>query len=426
MKRVEKHFIKTKHQWFEYCASITSCSKRLFNLVQFTQRQGFLYGHGTQVQGKIDKMFQSHECYKAMPSKVSQLVLKQNVDGWREFFAALKSYAKDPAKFTGRPRPPGYIKRFNLVKFNTQAISKRNFNKGIIALSMSPIRIPVKAGITLENLCEVRIVPKVGFFVVEVVYEEDTSNFFGSLTQLAASIDIGLDNLATVVFNDGKTQPIIINGKPLKSANQFYNKQVGKFKSLLPQGVYTSSRIENIVKNRNCFIDSYLHQSSRMLVNEMVANGVTHVAIGKNEQWKSKINLGKQTNQKFVQVPHARFIKMLTYKLEAVGIKVTVGEESYTSKTSFLDWDTIPTYTPNKNKKHTFSGKRVTRSWYVSKDGFKIHADVNGAFNIGRKVIPTAFECLNSIVQRDRGCLVVHPRRLTPIFRRDCAQPGVA
>jgi transposase len=101
-----------------------------------------------------------------------------------------------------------------------------------------------------------------------------------------------------------------------------------------------------------------------------------------------------------------------------------VGEESYTSKSSFLDWDNIPTYTPNT--KHKFSGRRVQRAWYVSKNGTLIHADVNGAFNIGRKVIPSAFDCLKSIVLRNMGCLVVHPRRMTPIFRRVHAEFGVA
>ncbi len=166
--------------------------------------------------------------------------------------------------------------------------------------------------------------------------------------------------------------------------------------------------------------------SSRLVVKELQAAGVTEVAIGKNDQWKTKIALGRRSNQKFVQIPHARFIAMLTYKLEAVGIKVTVGEEYYTSKASFLDWDSIPTYTPNSNERHAFSGKRVTRSWYVSKNGFKIGADINGAFNIGKKVIPTAFDSLKSIIQRDSGCLVVHPRRITPAFRHVHAQPGVA
>jgi IS605 OrfB family transposase len=428
MKRVEKHIIKSGHESFEYCDSITNSSRQLFNSAQFVQRQGFFYGHGTQSQAKLDKMFQQHEAYIAMPSKVSQLVLKQSADSWTAYEAALKAYAEAPSKFSGKPQPPGFAFMRNLVKFNTQAVGKRDFNKGLIVPSMSPIQLPVKNGMAFDDLCEVRIVPKTGCFVIEVVYEQpDFSDFLCSLNQhLAAAVDIGLDNLATIVFSDGKTQPIIVNGKPLKSANQFYNKQVARFKGFLPQCIHTSNRIENIIRNRNHFVDSYLHQSSRMLVNELLAAGVTEVAIGKSERWKTKINLGKRTNQKFVQVPHAKFVEMLTYKLEAVGIKVTVGEESYTSKASFLDWDNIPTYTPNSNERHTFSGKRVTRSWYVSSYGYRIGADVNGGYNIGRKVIPTAFEALNPIVQRDRGCLVVHPRRITPVFRRVHVQSGVA
>lgn len=425
MKRVEQHVIKKGHEWFDYCDQITNASRQLFNSAQYVQRQGFFYHHGTQSQAKLDKMFQQHEAYKAMPSKVAQLVLKQCADAWKSYYEAVEAYKVTPEKFTGLPKPPGYTEsKRNLVKFNAQAVGKREFNKGNIVPSQSPIRISVKPGIKFEDLCEVRIVSKVGCFVVEVVYEVCVHGE-PQQQELAASIDIGLDNLATIVFSDGR-QPIVINGKPLKSANQFYNKQVAKLKSLLAQGIFTSSKIENLIRNRNHFGYSYLHQCSRLVVNQLIADGVQEIAIGKNEQWKTFINLGKRNNQKFVQVPHARFISMLTYKLEAVGIKVTVGEESYTSKASFLDWDNIPTYTHSSNEKHTFSGRRVSRSWYVTKDGLKIHADVNGAFNIGRKVIPKAFDSLKSVVERDRGCLVVHPRRITPAFRHDHAQPGVA
>lgn len=285
---------------------------------------------------------------------------------------------------------------------------------------MSPIRIPVKPGLKFEDLCEVRIIPHTGCFVIEVVYEiPNNSQFFCSLNKsLNAAIDIGLDNLATIVFNDLAIQPIIVNGKPLKSANQFYNKQVAKFRGVLPNVQGKSRRIANIVRNRNNFVDSYLHQSTRIIVNEFLRLGVTHLSIGKNEQWKTHLNLGKRTNQNFTQIPHAKFIEMLTYKLERVGITVKVVEESYTSKSSAIDWDIIPTYQPNNKVKHVFSGRRVKRAWYVSKDGLKIHADVNAGYNIGRKSNPQGFDCLKSIL-RDRGCLVVHPRRITPLFKRE-------
>ncbi|HLP88322.1 MAG TPA: transposase [Nostocaceae cyanobacterium] len=425
MKQVEKHTIKKGHEWYEYCSQITATSRKLYNTAQYTQRQAFLYGWGTLTQAKLDSHFQKNKHYKALPAKVAQLVLKQNADAWCAYYEALKKYKLEPEKFTGQPKPPGYIEDENLVKYNHQAISKTAFKKGFISLSMSPIQIPVKPQLKFTDLCEVRIVPKTGCFVIEVVYEvEQKSYFFCSLNpQLNAAIDIGLDNLATIVFNDPAIQPIAVNGKPLKSVNQFYNKQVAKYRGLLKVG--KSRRIANIVRNRNNFVDSYLHQTTKMIVDELLLLGVTHVSIGKNEQWKTRLNLGKRTNQNFTQIPHARFIEMLTYKLEQVGITVEVNEESYTSKASFIDWDNIPTYNPNTKIKHTFSGKRVARAWYVSKDGVKIHADVNGAFNIGRKCNPQGFDCLQSIL-RDRGCVVVHPRRITPLFRRVHARNGVA
>jgi IS605 OrfB family transposase len=416
MKRVEKHVVKKSHQWFNYCDEITNISRKLFNTAQYTQRHSFFYGHSYLSQARLDKCFQQDENYGLLPAKVAQLVLQQCADTWTNYFKALEAYNEDPSKFTLEPNIPGYTKDRNLVKFNTQAVGKREFKKGRIVPSMSPIALPVKPGLRFEDLCEVRIVPKTGCFVIEIVYEEHsvTSHPSRPNLQVAAAIDIGLDNLATIVFNDPSIQPIAVNGKPLKSVNQYYNKQVAKYRGFLKVG--TSRRIQNIVRNRNNFVDSYLHQCTRMLCNEFVALGVTQVAIGKNDQWKTNINLGKKTNQKFVQIPHVKFIEILSYKLEQLGINVVVGEESYTSKASFLDWDIIPTYTPGQTEKPTFSGKRVKRSWYTASDGSLIHADVNGAFNIGRKVIPTSFDDLKSMLARDRGCLVVHPRRITPVF----------
>ncbi|MCC5600162.1 RNA-guided endonuclease InsQ/TnpB family protein [Nostoc favosum] len=427
MHQVEKHIIKEAHEWFDYCTEITTVSRKLYNTAQFTQRQAFFYGWSTQPLAKLDSLFKQNENYKAIPAKVAQLVLKQNADAWIAYYKALSAYKIDSSKFTGRPKPPNYIEDKNLVKFNHQAVGKREFKKGWIIPSMSPIRIPVKSGLKFEDLSELRIIPKTGCFVIEVVYQiPDHSQLCGSLNpQLNAAIDIGLDNLATIVFNDPSIQPIAVNGKPLKSVNQFYNKQLAKFRGFLLNGKGKSRRIANIVRNRNNFVDSYLHQSTKMIVDEFLRLGVTHVSIGKNEQWKTHLNLGKCTNQNFTQIPHAKFIEMLTYKLERVGITVKVAEESYTSKASAIDWDIIPTYEPNNKIKYAFSGKRVQRAWYVSKDGFKIHADVNAAFNIGRKSNPEGFDCLKSIL-RDRGCLVVHPRRITPLFRRVCAKSEVA
>ena len=151
---------------------------------------------------------------------------------------------------------------------------------------------------------------------------------------------------------------------------------------------------------------------TRRLTNELVKLGVSSVAIGQNKQWKTRVKIGRKNNQVFVQIPHAMMIEKLTEKLTSVGILVTVGEESYTSKASFLDWDKIPTFNNNNRIKPKFSGKRVKTKLYVASDGTKIHADVNGAYNIGRKVIPNSFDCLKSAFRRDRGTVVAVPRRI--------------
>lgn len=420
MYQVEQHQVDREHEWWGYCDEVCFSSKNLYNTAQYTQRQGFVYGHGIQSQAKLDKMFNPSEHYKALPAKVAQLVLKQNTDAWNGYFESIAKYKQDASKFTGCPKPPDYIepgsKGRNLLKFNTQAISKTEFKKGFIAPSKSPIRIPVKPGLKFTDLVEVRIVPKTACYVVEVVYEDGVEPWQLPHRGLAASIDIGLDNLATIVFSDPTIQPIAVNGKPLKAKNQWMNKEVARLRSQL--GFGTSRRIQNTIRHRNNFVHTYLHQATKMIVDELDDIGVTHVAIGKNPQWKTAINIGGRNNQQFVQIPHAKFIAMLKQKLERVGITVTVDEESFTSKASFLDWDEIPTWTPGANNKHQFSGKRIATKKYRSKDGTIIHADVNGAFNIGRKVFPNFFNPLRLMVERNRGCVVAHPRRISPKITR--------
>ena len=416
MYQVEQHQIKPNHLWFEYCEQTCLASKNLFNTAQYSNRQSFFYGYGSISQGVMDKLFRDNENYQVLPAKVSQLVLKQVQDTWQSYFKAIKAWKLDHSKFTGRPKAPAYIeageKGRNLVKFNIQAISKAQFKKGRLVPSLSPIAIPVKPGLEYKNLVEVRIVPRVGCYVVEVVYDDGIQANSSLEPGLAASIDIGIDNLAMITFSNPSITPIAINGKPLKSRNQWMNKELARLKSILKLG--TSQKIQNIIRNRNNYVHTYLHQATARIVTLLVNIGVTHLAIGKNPQWKTAINIGKKNNQNFVQIPHAKFVTMLTQKLEKVGLNVKVGEESYTSLASFLDWDTIPIFVPVKSSSYKFSGKRIKTKKYRSSDGTIIHADVNGSLNIGRKVLPNFFDCLQSQVERNSGCVVAHPRRVNP------------
>ncbi len=154
----------------------------------------------------------------------------------------------------------------------------------------------------------------------------------------------------------------------------------------------TSKRIQRLTAKRNNRVDTYLHQASRWIIDFLDSKGIGKLIIGQNPLWKQKVNTGNQNNQSFVSIPHARFVEMLTYKAQLKGIEVVITEESYTSKASFLNLDYIPTYKPDEAKTHKFSGYRESRGMYKIKGEKKrINADVNGSYNIMRKVIPTAF-----------------------------------
>lgn len=429
-KRVEKHTIKPSHPFHAEIDALCLASKNLYNTVLYTVRQSFFYGHGIPSWGQLHAYFKNSQAYKALPAKVAQLVIKQVSDAWTSYFASLKQWKLMPEKFTGRPSIPDYVEFRNLLKYNAQAYSRQALKQQrVLCPSMTQIEIPAPPVMTADNLCEIRLVPQVGCYVVEVVYEVEIPDLQSVpnpiLPQRLAAIDLGLDNLMTVVFNDPTVRPFIINGKPLKSVNQWWNKQKAHLQSLLPVGQKTSHRIEAITRKRNCYVDHYLHCAAKTLVEQCQALGVSKVIIGKNPDWKREVNLGRINNQKFTAIPYNKLIDLCRYKLAAAGIELVVEEESFTSKASFLDWDSIPTYTPKGSNKHRFSGKRISRSWYKSQNGLCWGADINAGFNIGRKVVPNAFAHFEALVARDRGCpsfeeffrVVVHPRRITPVCR---------
>ena len=349
---------------------------------------------------------QKHEAYQALPRKVSQWVLKGLHHNWLSFFESLKAYREDPSKFTGRPKLPKYkhkTKGRNLLVYTLQAISKPELEKGIIKPSQLAISVKTKQ----QCIKQVRIVPKNGFYVVEVVYEREPIQARVD-PAFCVGIDLGVTNIAAIASNRVGFAPRLVNGRPLKACNQWYNKRIKELKKLLPKEdrERVTRQMERITNKRNRQIDHYLHTASRRIIDFLVEEGVGTVIIGLNPLWKQEVKLGKRTNQNFVSIPHSRFIDMLTYKAMLVGIQVEVREESYTSKASFLDLDPIPDYKPGEEE-HIFSGKRIGRRnrLYRAKDGKVISADVNGAYNILRKSRPDAFA-------EGIAGYVVHPIRL--------------
>jgi putative transposase len=409
MQLVEQHVIERNDPRYAVIDEAAFKSKNLYNAALYEVRQAFIHEGRYISYNQLDKFMQSHEAYKALPAKVSQQVLVLLDKNWTSFFEARAAYEEDPSKFTGRPRLPKYKHKLegrNILVYTVQALSQPAMRDGLIRPSGLPITIETEHTV----VDQVRIVPRNGYYVVEVIYTKEPvqANVNPSF---CVAIDLGVTNLAAIASNREGFAPRLVNGRPLKAWNQWYNKRMKELKKQLPKAdrERVTKQMEQITKTRNRRIHHYLHTASKRMIDFLVKEGVGTVIIGKNPLWKQETGMGKRNNQNFVSIPHARFIDMLTYKAALVGIQVEVREESYTSKASFLDLDPIPTYTPNAEEEHIFSGKRIGRRkrLYRAKDGRTICADVNGAYNILRKSRPDAFSEAKGIAG-----YVVHPVRL--------------
>ena len=339
--------------------------------------------------------------YRDLDSQTSQQVLKNLFKDWKSYFKSIKAYNKDKSGFTGRPKLPKYKSKDGRIK--TSFTNQRCRVKGDV-VTFPRTDFVLKIGIDTTNLTlkEVRIVPNGSIYTIELVWDK-VIQINKKLNEKAyIGIDLGLKNLATIVNNIG-LQPIIINGKPLVVINQYYNKKKAKLQKLMPFSVIArynkskgilenkkiqlccSKKIDKLTRKRNNKIEDYMHKASKKIINYCIDNNIGNIVIGKNKQWKTNINLGCRNNQNFTGIPFNRLINMIQYKAEFFGIKVLVTEESYTSKSSFLDLDILPKFSDESSVKYTFSGSRITRGLYKTKN-IVINADVNGAYNILRKV----------------------------------------
>lgn len=366
----ERHIIKETDNRFAELDNLCYLSKNLYNAGLYAVRQYYFnnnkflsYVSNVSIMSATDNID-----YRALPSKVSQQTLKLVEQNFKSFFGSLKAKV-------GKVKIPKYLTKYGrqVVVYTNQAVSKKWLTKGLIKLSKCEVLIKTN----VKDVKQVRIVPKGNHIVVEVLYETD-EKILKEDNGRYCSIDLGLNNLATIGSNVIK--PVIVNGKPLKSINQYYNKKLAKLKSNLNGNKKTSKRIKSLTLKRNNKIKDYLHKASRLVINHLISNNINTLVIGKNNGWKKEIRIGKRNNQNFVQIPHTTFVNMLQYKAKLEGIKVTLQEESYTSKCSFLDNEDIC--------KHVeYKGKRIKRGLFRTKLNRLINADLNGALNILKKVV---------------------------------------
>nr|WP_304099522.1 transposase [Mitsuokella multacida] len=378
MKRVERHRLKPSSPFYAMLREFCHRSKNLYNHGNFLIRQTFIDDGKWLRYGEVNRLLKAdkdYPDYREMPTaQTAQQTLRLLDKNWTSFFAAIKDWKAHPEKYKAKD---GY---FPLVLTNQNCKLK----DGVIRFPRTFQGFTVKAIFACQPdavFKQARFIPHGGEIDLELVYELPEVEEKADNGKYAA-IDIGVDNLAALAWNTGK-RPVLLKGTPLKSVNQYYNKQMAKRRSIceLMNGRHSSKRIARLTAKRNRKVEDYLHKASRKVIDLCAEQDVSVLVIGKNKGWKQEAKLGRRVNQSFVQLPFARFIQMLQYKAEAIGMKVVLTEESYTSGTSFLDGE-VPT------KDCYDKSRRVHRGLFQANDGRKINADVNGAYQIMRKVFP--------------------------------------
>ena len=375
MRLVERHIVRD-NRFEDICLK----SGLLYNYVLYLVRQGIFSGNYLKEYDLSTKLGKESQFdFRNLPCSVSQQVVKQVFQNIKSWIKLKKDYEKNPSKYASKPKLPGYKrgKKQNMLVFTTSTCRIKN---GYIYFVKNIVK-PIKINIGENRLCQVRIIPQTTCYVVEVIYEKKEIDLQLDKSNIL-SIDLGLNNFCTGISNVG-INPFIINGKIMKSFNQWYNKKRAKWMNFVgDRGI--SKRLRWLNNRRNFWIEDKIHKASRWIINYCISNNIGSIVVGLNKGWKQNIELGKKNNQKFVEIPFLKLVDKITYKGKLVGIDIQITEESYTSKVDHLAFETL-------EKQDSYLGKRKKRGLFQSSTNKLINADVNGAIGIGRKVFGDSF-----------------------------------
>ena len=402
--RVEQHRIKKNHKFFPIIDDLCWKSKNMYNYGNYIVRQEFIETSKEKEQGlretanwiqynKLFDMVKDSEPYRELGSNVGQATLRKLDKSWKSFFESIKDYGKHPDKYLGRPKMPGYLPKENGRYECDLDNNKFKVIDGYVYFCWKPLKAMNNTFMTNipegTKLMQLRFVPKNGEYIMEVVYQIDVPDIKDESERIA-SIDLGVDNLMTITTNCG-VKPLVINGKPLKSINQYYNKKISEMRSELKKrhNADWSKEMQRFTIKRNNKVDDYIQKATKMVIDFCKENNIDTLVCGYNLGWKQESDMNKKTNQKFVSIPHESIVWRLSYKCETAGILFKTPEESFTSGTSFLDGE-------EPIKENYDKSRRVYRGLFVTKKGEEINADVNGSYQIMKKVFPNAYS--NGIV----------------------------
>ena len=388
--------------------NLCKVSKNLYNQAlyivkkELTENNNWLWYNDLNKIMKTTINLEGNINYNLLKAQVSQQCLKQLETNIKSYIRSVKDWSKNQSKYKNTPCFPKYKKdETNLLVYTNQACTIKK--DGFIHLSKKiKIHIPQfeKYYDKIKNFQQVRIIPLLDkSFKIEIVYECKEELNPNLNYDLYSSIDLGVNNLVTMVLPDNN--PMLFNGKQVKSKNQYFNKTISKLKSKLPKGKHKSNRINRLWVKRDNYLNDFFHKLTRCIVRTLVKQEVGNIVVGYNRGWKDSIQISSRNNQTFVSIPYYKMLNMLKYKCELVGINVIVNEESYTSKCDSLVLESV-------EKHESYLGKRVKRGLFQSSVGKLLNADVNGALNILRKVVGDS-EIISKII--NSGCLY-HPKRI--------------
>jgi IS605 OrfB family transposase len=383
---------------FRILQKMSHSTKALRNVGLFTIKKSFRENGRNATAGEIDEAMEVDVNYWGAQSNSVQAIRRSLLEEVNSFFKSIKSWKENPEKFTGRPKFPKYLYKEEKRIIEIYQVPKVN-KDGFWTLPMNAkfkkhfgaIKIRLPKNLINKKITYIEIKPKQKgrFFEVHYTYEVQIAQMKKqpTTTTNALSIDFGVDVLMGCATNNGDS--FLVDGLVLKSINQYFNKEIGKLQEKnLENGIskrVVTNKQATLWMKRERQINGYISQAVGLLFKKAKELNIDTIVIGHNAGWKREVNLGKKSNQNFVQIPFAKIISVIENKCLKEGIRFAKQEESYTSKASFIDRDKMPVWTKNDKNIYQFSGKRINRGMYRSKSGKQIHADINGSLNILNK-----------------------------------------